>query len=585
MISLRATVLGAGLALGSLGPVRLPAQDTVIVIHPESSAVNEAELPHDVAEAAVRLFNAPTTTRLVGRTQVPAGNGWQGDVAVRGGAITLAGRIAGRLLVINGDATFEATADVTGDVTVIGGTFVRAPGAHVGGSVVVYREPLTYRTDGDEIALATNPRALLPFLGARKTWEGSAARSTLTLATEGTFNRVEGLPIVLGPQSEWQFASGPRLRVNALGIARSVGSVGGEPTDLGYLVNADLRSTPRPAPAFGLRLGAGSVVAPMEDWGLRDAEVGWAAFLFQRDYRDYYISTGGSGGVYVQPTAALTVAFDVHRDWEGSAATRDPWTVTRNSDAWRVNPPIDAGHYTTLTASLTFDTRNDPAQPTVGWFLTTHIANGSSGDVSPQLLPASVRPAIPTDGSYDFTSFLFDLRRYSRISPTGRVDIRVFAAGWLGGDALPLQQRVSLGGPDPMPGYEFRESACNADIIAPVFTNTSVAACDRVLFAQIEYRGHLSLHWSYQSSHPEDELAKSLFTLLGPDLVVFADGGQAWLVGSGPGRLPDDQLPTIGSWLGDLGLGIDWSGFGVYLAKAVTAGEPFRVTVRLDHRF
>src|SRR5216117_2750225 len=71
----------------------------------------------------------------------------------------------------------------------------------------------------------------------------------------------------------------------------------------------------------------------------------------------------------------------------------------------------------------------------------------------------------------------------------------------------------------------------------------------------------------------------------GPDLVVLADAGQAWLVGSGPGRLPADRLPTLGSWLADLGLGIDWGGLGLYVAKAVTAGEPLRFTLRLDHRF
>jgi hypothetical protein len=30
---------------------------------------------------------------------------------------------------------------------------------------------------------------------------------------------------------------------------------------------------------------------------------------------------------------------------------------------------------------------------------------------------------------------------------------------------------------------------------------------------------------------------------------------------------------------------VDWGGFGVYIAKAVTTGERLRFTVRLDHRF
>src|SRR2546422_3881740 len=112
---------------------------------------------------------------------------------------------------------------------------------------------------------------------------------------------------------------------------------------------------------------------------------------------------------------------------------------------------------------------------------------------------------------------------------------------------------------DPLSGYGFRHSACNRDILDPAFAGTLVAACDRVILAQAEYRGHISLHWAYNSSSPEDEQSKSLFTLQGPDLVVLGDAGQAWLVGNGPGRLPSDRLPTLGSWLADLGLGVDRS--------------------------
>ncbi len=177
------------------------------------------------------------------------------------------------------------------------------------------------------------------------------------------------------------------------------------------------------------------------------------------------------------------------------------------------------------------------------------------------------------------------MRRYTRVSPSGRVNLRLLAGGWLGGDPLPLQQRLSIGGADPLAGYGFRRSACNQDITDAAFTGTLVAACDRVMLVQAEYRGHISLHWAYRSSQPEDEESKSLLALRGPDLVVLGDAGQAWLVGSGPGRLPSNRLPTLGSWLGDLGMGVDWGGFGLYVAKAVTAGEPLRFTLRLDHRF
>jgi len=96
-------------ALAVALPARGAAQDTAIVIHPESSSVrlDERDLPRIVADEAIRLYNAPTTTRLVGRSRLPAGNAWRGDVAVRNGPALIAGRIEGTLLVINGDAELE----------------------------------------------------------------------------------------------------------------------------------------------------------------------------------------------------------------------------------------------------------------------------------------------------------------------------------------------------------------------------------------------------------------------------------------------------------------------------------------------
>ena len=581
-MSVRASL---GLFLLALLPGVARGQDTAIVINPDSFAAGAATgLAEAAAEEAIRFFNAPTTTRLVGRTSLPRGNEWRGDVAIRNGSVTLAGRVQGSLLVINGDATLDSSAEVSGDLTVIGGSLTQAPGARVVGQLRHYRELLAYTTKGETIALDRSFRRHLPFFGAHKSWQGAESRSTLTIATGGTFNRVEGLPIVLGPQFDWGVNGDMRLRLDALGIARTVGDVGGEPGNLGYIVRTELRT--------GARLGVGvglsgySVVSPVERWGLHDDEVGWASFLFQRDYRDYYLNRGISGRVFAQPTQPLGLSLELSREWQESVSARDPWTVFRNTVPWRPNPPIDQGHYTALLGSVTFDTRNDHDQPTSGWLLHAELSQNWSDDVSPQTLPASVRPAIPLDGSYAFSRMLIDMRRYTRVSMSGRVNLRFLAGGWLGGDPLPLQQRLSMGGPDPLPGYGFRASSCSEDIVDSAFAHTRVAACDRVILTQVEYRGHLSLHWAYGASHPEDEGSKSIFaSLTGPDFVVFGDAGQGWLVGNGPGHIPSDKLPSLGSWIGDLGFGIDWGGFGIYLAKAVTSGEPVRVTLRLDHRF
>src|SRR5438034_453081 len=274
--------------LGVLGPALVTGQDTAIVIQPESAGVTvqPLELPRLVAEEAIRLYNAPSTTRLVGRSRLPRGNEWRGDVAVRNGAVWVGGRVQGTVLVINGDAVLDSTAAITGDLIVVGGTALRA----------------------------------------------------------------------------------------------------GE------------------VPAYGLEFRAYDVVAPVEDWGLRGAEVGWEAFLFQRDYRDYYLNKGIAGRASFQAERPLSFALEVRRDWQTSVTARDPWTVFRNDQAWRPNPPIDDGHYTTVSGVATLDTRNDPAEPSAGWYLRAQFDNSRSKDVSPQTgVPTAVRAPIPTDGSYQFS--------------------------------------------------------------------------------------------------------------------------------------------------------------------------------------
>ncbi|HKA57164.1 MAG TPA: hypothetical protein VKD28_00990 [Gemmatimonadales bacterium] len=563
-------------------------QDTTIVIHPDSAAREARALPRLVAEEVIRFYNDSATTRLVGRTRLPRGNEWRGNVAVRNGPVFVGGRVQGTLVVINGDLAFEPGGEVTGDVIVVGG-IVDSTGGKIAGEMRQYREPLLYRlySEGDEIEYAPNLRRRLPSASARVSWGSADSRSSLTIATGGTFNRVEGLPIVFGPLFDWKLQQSFRLRIDALGVFRSAGDLSDKRSDLGYMFRSELRSGElRPV---GLTLRAFDVVSPVEDWGLHSNEVGWSSFLFARDYRDYYLNKGWGARVFAQPERPIALGLEVRREWHTSVAVQDPWTVFRNSDAWRPNPPIDEGHYTTVTANASIDTRNDVDDPTAGWLVRATFENSRSSDVVPHAgVPPTLRDSIPTDGSYTFNRMFVDARHYARISPSGRIHLRLVGGGWMGGDPLPLQRRLSLGGPEPMPGEPFRVAACNGDFVDPAFTDSKLAACDRVLAFQTEYRGHLKLNWSYNPSSGRDEPPReegSFFWLEGLDLVVFANAGQAWIVGDGPGQVPAGRIPRFASWLVDVGLGADWSGFGVYLAKAVTTGEHLRFTVRLEHRF
>ena len=569
-------------------------QDTTIVIHAESSGVTlEARaLPRVVTDEVITFYNASGTARLVGRTRLPRGNEWRGNVAVRNGPVLIGGKVQGSLVIINGDLLFETGAEVTGNVIVVGGIIDDTTKARIGGEVRQYREPLLYRLrkDGDEIVYAPNLRHRLWNPGAQVSWGTADSRSALTIATGGTFNRVEGLPIIFGPLFDWKLERNFRMRIDALGVFRSAGDLSDKRSDLGYMFRSELRAGE--VRSIGLGLRAFDVVAPVEDWGLHGPEIGWSAFLFGRDYRDYYLNKGLGARLFAQPERQIALSLELRREWQTSVTTQDPWTVFRNSQPWRPNPSIDEGHFTTVGLGAALDTRNDPEEPTSGWLVRGTFEDSRSTDVVPNSgVPAGLRDSIPT-GSYRFDRAFFDIRHYARISPGGRVNIRLAGGGWVGGDPLPLQRRVSLGGPDPMPGHPFRAAACNNSFTDPTLAEANIAACDRVISFQTEYRGHVKVNWSYNptkddKSEREEGSGTSprFFWLEGLDVVVFADAGQAWLVGSGLGHVPAGRLPSFSSWLVDVGLGVDWGGFGVYIAKAVTTGERLRFTVRLDHRF
>jgi hypothetical protein len=177
---------------------------------------------------------------------------------------------------------------------------------------------------------------------------------------------------------------------------------------------------------------------------------------------------------------------------------------------------------------------------------------------------------------------MLDLRRYSRLTPGLRVNTRLRAEGWIGGDRLPIQRRVALGGPDLLPGYPFRSFTC-----APRgFVDPSdPALCDRAITAQVEVRTRLGLNLGYRLRDRESGVPGRFIGLEEADLVFLSDAGKAWLAGDGPGRVPVNRIPSLHEWKVDVGVGLDAGAFGAYLAKSLSEGESVRFLVRLQRRF
>jgi hypothetical protein len=569
----------AGLVILLTLPAAALAQDSVIVFDPDAPPADTVELvgpPPEVLTELIEFYNDSATTRIEGDVTFPADSRFEGRLALHRGTLRVAGRVDGPIAVANGTLHLLPGADVRGDILVIGGRLIRAAGAgHEGRQRVYWDAAPVARSEDGLLVIRERRRRIGDLAAARTSFQTGKVRTTLLLTTGGTYNRIEGLPIVFGPSVDLRTGRRSSLRVDLRGILRTAGSES-RLADFGYEVRGEFRLG-----RFGVAGDVYSQLAAIEEHPLSLSEVGWSSFLLQRDYRDYFDRRGYGGMLWAQATRSLRLEVSRRRDEERSVRATDPWSLFRNSDRWRRNPPIDDGHYITTGVQLDFDTRNERYLPSTGWLIRARFEHSSSGDVAPVDLPRLVRPEVPLGRRYAFDRLLLDVRRYTRITPYLRVNGRLRAEGWVDGDRLPVQRRVSLGGPDLLPGYDFRAFTC-----APRgFDDPSdLALCDRVISAQLEVRTRVGLNLGFRTGDRESG-ARRFIGIEEADLVLLADAGKGWLAGSGPGQVPVNRIPSFEEWKVDVGIGLDAGEIGAYIAKGISEGESVKFLVRLQRRF
>ena len=576
----------AAVAIALLSGGRLAAQDSVIVINPDAPVDQAAErpgLPPGIIDRIVAFYNDSTTVRLEGAVTIPHGSRFDGPVAVFRGPVTVAGEIAGPLMVINGDLKVLAGGVVRGDILVIGGSLSLEDGSTHGGAAEELAQAAPVTRNGSGLLEVRERRpGILDFGGAQRTFQTGQVRTTLFLSSGGTYNRVEGLPVTLGPRFDWQVGPYTTARLDLQAIIRTAGDPTNLREDVGYYASTEWNLGRRKRHAFGFGFRASQTAASIEDQPLARSEDGWASLLLRRDYRDYYINEGVGAYFFSYFGPDFRAELGARSESQRSVTSTTAWSLFRSDQGWRPNPLIDDGRYRTLGLGIEYDTRNQNRLPSAGWWIRARVEGSGSHNVAPVSLPSAIRPNIPTDGSYAFSRLWFDARMYNRLTPDMRLNARILGDGWLGGDPLPMQRRVALGGPDILPGYGFRAENCS---VGGYSDPANPALCDRMLAAQVELRSrvNLGLLWHYRDKG--DSGLDRAFGLSQADLVVFSDAGKAWLTGNGPGRVPNDRIPAFKEWKADLGVGIDAGGIGVYLAKSMTAGPSVQFTVRLEQRF
>ncbi len=569
------------MALFAAAPTGLAAQD------PAERRVGS--VPREVARDAIAVFNSATTKRVRGDFVLAGSDTVRSDVAVLGGSARIAGVIIGQLVVMNGDALLAGSARIDRALTVIGGTFSSPERTAVGGDIRVWSARLRYRESGDTL-VADAERELFARWSRWQRNDPNGSDSELFLTTAHTYNRVEGLPVYLGPRLRVRNGD-THVNAELFGVFRTAVPLSWEPDNLGHRVRLELRQGRKSGLFVGGRLF--DEVDAVEKWQLSDSEVGLSSFVFTRDYRDYWQRHGAQGyvGAFGPANSEIRATFGEER-WRARRARGVP-SLFNSSVPWRVNPQFDAGVMRVLTVGGQVDTRNSPDDPRSGWWLQSEFERGSG--TLDAVAPATTATRTQTAGDITYARALIDVRRYNRLAPGAQLNLRVVAAGWVNGDPLPLQRRVSVSGIDALPGFDFRQmvGTVDAGTCATGDRNQYAALgrpaqCERIVLVQAEWKGDFRINlFGGDEGFGDRRWTAGRFRADGA-WVLFANSGRGWLLGTGGtnASFSTGGVPPLNSWRTDIGGGFDFGALGVYVAKAVSDGSlPANVYVRLGRRF
>lgn len=418
-------------------------------------------------------------------------------------------------------------------------------------------------------------------------WARTSRVSRLILSSGKTYNRVEGLPVYLGPVFHDSVGAAD-LNASVMGIIRTADTFHWDSQNLGHRITAEARVGR--GRGYGLGVSSYDVMTPVETWQLPDPDGALAAFFWHRDFRDHFNRHGAKATATFNMSARSSISADWSEERWSSARARSVFSIFANGKAWRANPLMDAGRFHLGVLRANIDTRNDEDNPSTGWLILAEYERGTGRmtDVGPT--SPSARPTISPQVTYGRA--LVDLRRYNRLSPTTWVNARLVLGGWLNGDDLPLERRFSVGGIGTVPGVDFRNfepgtvdvSQCSDGGQPPP---GNPAQCERVALAQLEYRNELhSSLFDFLNARPI-RLRGIGFTVQ-PTVVAFVDAGRGWLVGQPSGTLvySSNSFPRFGTFRTDVGLGLDLGIIGVYVAKSVSSpDEPANVFLRVHRRF
>jgi hypothetical protein len=524
--------------------------------------------------------SAPETRHFRDEAHIAAGEAIAGSVVVWAGGVTVAGRVDGNLLVVDGDVLLQPGASIGGDLVVVGGHLYGAEDARLAGNVTAYAEGFGRAARAEREWVGRNAERDWSFTDEH--WRAGFGDSDFAIRIGENYNRVEGLPVLFGP--EIRTGGWAPTHIDAYAIWRTEIASPFDADNLGYLARLEQWLDPD----GWVRIGgtARSVVQPIERSHVSDLEASLASFVLHDDLRDYYERTGWSAYArFSPPRFPLDFTVEYRDEQHETAPVRTPWTLFDREDTWRAQPLAAEGDLRLVGATAELDLRHNEDFSTYGWRFQAAVQRSIDSDLT---LPiASVEGAPGFDPFVEeFTIASADLRRYQRAGRNSTLALRVVGAGTIEEQPLPPQFQHALGGAGSLPGYSAFDIDCGARTRFVKRTGDDSAedfyplyGCDRYAMFQAEYRGGFDLRLG---GHDDDHDSWNWDWDLGnPSWIVFFDAARGWAYDRDPAR---DAFDT--GMLYDAGLGILLGDLGIYGALPLRDDDrEVRLFVRFGPRF
>jgi hypothetical protein len=353
------------------------------------------------------------------------------NVVVKGGNLTVYGRINGDVLVVGGDLRIRDEAYISGNVKIINGEIIKDDNAVVAGYIdkTSSRTEKAYREETKDFRKAST-RLNAHWVSENTNLDNFVFR----------YNRVEGLFLGMGSEKRYYW-DGQKLYSlygsagygfkshnwrGSLGLSRQFAF------DEGQL--------------FEVEIEGHSFTDSKEDWLIGLAENTAAAFFIHEDFRDYFQRNGygvNAGYALQQDYVTSQIKIGYLSDEYTSMTNQTEWSLFGGNKAFRFNPPIQEGMIRSMVGSAGVSTVSTTIYGQEGWSIL------ATAEVAKKNMKSE----------FEFNRYVGDIRRYQPLGRYENLNLRVRVGSSEG--MLPLQKSFDMGGLGTVPAFPFKGESGN----------------------------------------------------------------------------------------------------------------------------